>query len=93
MKKLIVIILLINLLTLLLLVAERLFKDDLSGVKEFQSLTFGIGLGASVNPRWGYSIFDPRIERIDETNLFPIPGGYSYVPSKGMCVSDFSESL
>ncbi len=93
MKRLLVLILVLNLLTLIVLIAEGLFKEDLSGVEEFQRLTSGIGLGASVNPRWGYSIFDPRIERIDETNLFPIPGGYSYVPSKGMCVSDFSEAL
>lgn len=93
MKRLLILILVLNLLTFIVLITEGLFKEDLSRVKEFQSLTFGIGLGASVNPRWGYSIFDPRIERIDETNLFPIPGGYSYVPSKGMCVSEFSEAL
>lgn len=60
-------------------------------IREFQRLALGLGLYASTNPRWGYIGFDPRVEAIDETNLFPIAGVYSYSPDRGFSVSDVDE--
>lgn len=50
----------------------------------FQKIACGFGMGLSVNPKWGFVTFDPRIDNVDETVLFPVPGGYSYSPDMGM---------
>lgn len=60
-------------------------------IRTFQRYAGGIGLGASVSPKWGFLSFDPRVDSIDETGLFPVPGGYSYSPETGMAVSDIKE--
>jgi len=65
------------------------YKED--RIKAFQRYVCGLGLGASVNPRWGFINFDPRVDPIDETGLFPIPGNYSYSPGRGLYVSDIKE--
>ncbi len=93
MKRVLIVVLILNMLVLSLLLLESISKHDYSRVVAFQKLTSGFGLGASVNPRWGFNIFDPRIERVDETNLYPVAGGYIYSPSRGMTVSEFSESF
>jgi|Deesub1362A_J573_1020465.scaffolds.fasta_scaffold10257_2 hypothetical protein len=93
MKRLLTVVIVLNILVVFLLFLESISKHDYSRVVEFQKLSSGFGLGASVNPRWGFNIFDPRIERVEETNLYPIAGGYVYSPSRGMSVSEFSESF
>lgn len=60
-------------------------------VRKFQQLACGFGLGASVNPKWGFMNFDLRIDTIDETVLFPVPGGYSYSPDTGMSLTAMPE--
>ncbi len=60
-------------------------------VRAFQRLACGLGIGASINPRWGFTVFDPRVETIDETSLFPVPGGYSYSPDRGLSVTAIKE--
>ncbi len=93
MKKLFAAVMILNLLVVLLLVVESVREHDYSKVKGFQKLSAGFGLGASVNPRWGFNIFDPRIDLVEETNLHPVAGGYVYSPSRGMSISEFSESF
>lgn len=60
-------------------------------IKAFQSYAGGIGLGATINPAWGFISYDPRVDSVDETQLWPIPGGYSYSPDRGVSVSDINE--
>jgi hypothetical protein len=60
-------------------------------MKAFQGYVCGLGLGAAVNPAWGFISYDARIDSVDETQLWPIPGGYSYSPDRGLSVSDFRE--
>ncbi len=57
----------------------------------FQNYVGGLGIGASVSPEWGFINYDPRIDHVDETSLWPIPGGYSYSPERGMTVGDIEE--
>ncbi len=91
-KNLIMLALVLNLLVAVLLFSELFGYKNLDKAIGFQSLSGGLGLGASVNPRWGYINFDPRIERIEETNLYPVPGGYVYSPERGTSVSEFNEA-
>jgi len=61
-------------------------------IRAFQQYVCGFGLGASVNPGWGFLNFDPRVDSVDETGLFPVPGGYSYSPDCGLSVSEIKEN-
>jgi len=87
-KKTILIILLLNLLTMVLVLSLHNENIDSSS---FQHLTCGFGLGGSINPRWGFNNFDPRVEWIEETNLFPVPAGYIYSPARTLSITDFKE--
>ncbi|NOY65414.1 MAG: hypothetical protein GXO97_08485 [Nitrospirae bacterium] len=93
MKRLLATVIFLNIVVLFLLTLDSIRGKDYSRVKEFQRLSSGFGLGASVNPRWGFNIFDPRIEQVEETSLHPVPGGYVYSPSRGMSISEFSENF
>jgi len=69
-------------------------KELASGkIDAFQRFAGGLGLGAAVNPKWGFITFDPRVDGVDETQLFPVPGGYSYSPDRGLSVSHIQEIL
>ncbi len=64
---------------------------DLETVRMFQRMAGGLGLGASVRPRWCFINFDPRIEHCtcDEQ---PVAGGYCYCPEHTGTVSCFDTS-
>ncbi|HHN64209.1 MAG TPA: hypothetical protein ENK09_02460 [Nitrospirae bacterium] len=93
MKRIFIALIVLNTLAVLVLALDSITGRDYSRVAEFQRLTAGFGLGASVNPRWGFNTFDPRIDIVEETNLYPIAGGYIYSPSRGLTVSEFSETF
>lgn len=77
-----------------LLAAEvRYRRSENEAVRHFQGLVCGLGLGAAVSPDWGFLSYDPRIDPVDETNLWPVPAGYSYAPERGLSVSAFQESF
>ena len=57
----------------------------------FQRMVGGIGMGAISTPIWNFINFDPRIQPIDDSTLWPIPGGYSYGPDRTATVSYFEE--
>lgn len=40
----------------------------------FQRATGGLGLGSSVATDWSFHLFDPRLERNCENELWPLPG-------------------
>ncbi|MEK6673767.1 MAG: hypothetical protein AABY42_09895 [Nitrospirota bacterium] len=61
--------------------------------RSFQRYLSGFGLGATINPAWGFFNYDPRVDHVDETQLWPVPGGYSYSPDRGVSVSDIKEII
>jgi len=66
-------------------------ENNHSGVRSLQRYLGGIGLGSVVSPEWGFLNYDPRIDYVDETGLWPIPSGYSYSPERGFSISDIKE--
>lgn len=91
--KLITTITVLLTITLLILFSEqRLWESyHTSRIKEFQQYAGGLGLGASISPEWGFINYDPRIDFTDETNLWPVPGGYSYAPDRNASVAGIKE--
>lgn len=57
----------------------------------FQKMVGGVGMGAISSPIWNFINFDPRIQPVDDSTLWPIPGGYSYGPDRTATVSYFEE--
>lgn len=57
--------------------------------RQFQRMAGGLGLGASVCPRWCFINFDPRLEHCTCMEQ-PLPGGYCYCPEHTDTVSFFS---
>ena len=57
----------------------------------FQRMVGGVGMGAISTPIWNFINFDPRIQPIDDSITWPIPGGYSYGPDRTATVSYFEE--
>jgi len=57
----------------------------------FQRMVGGVGMGAISSPVWNIINFDPRIQSVDDSNTWPIPGGYSYGPDRTATVSYFEE--
>jgi len=47
----------------------------------FQSTVGGFGMGAAVAPAWNILHFDPRLQPVDDSNLWPVAGSYPYNPS------------
>jgi len=69
--------------------AVRRTGHDLETVHTFQRMAGGLGLGASVRPRWCFVNFDPRIEHCTCMEQ-PVPGGYCYCPEHSGTVSSFA---
>jgi|GEM_PF-2416928 len=59
----------------------------------FQELTGGLGMGAVAAPVWSVIDFDPRLQPVDESKLWPVPGSYSYSPASTSSVTRFREVL
>jgi len=57
----------------------------------FQRMVGGVGMGAISVPIWNFINFDPRVQPIDDSITWPIPGGYSYGPDRTATVSYFEE--
>jgi hypothetical protein len=64
------------------------FGSDPDVARQFQRMAGGLGLGASVCPRWCFANFDPRIEQCT-CGEEPVPGGYCYCPEHTGTVSFF----
>ena len=57
----------------------------------FQEMLGGIGMGAISTPVWNFINYDPRIQPVDDSITWPVPGGYSYGPDRTATVSYFEE--
>jgi hypothetical protein len=67
---------------------KRIHPDQMVA---FQRMVGGVGMGAISSPVWNIINFDPRLQPIDDSTLWPIPGGYSYGPDRTATVSYFEE--
>jgi hypothetical protein len=68
--------------------AVRASGNDRRCAEQFQRMAGGLGLGATVCPRWCFVNFDPRIEHCICAEQ-PLPGGYCYCPEHAGTVSFF----
>ncbi len=57
----------------------------------FQEMVGGVGMGAISTPIWNFINYDPRIQPVDDSITWPVPGGYSYGPDRTATVSYFEE--
>lgn len=57
----------------------------------FQRAVGGVGMGAISTPLYNFINFDPRIQPIDDSVTWPVPGIYSYGPDRTATVSYFEE--
>ena len=64
---------------------------DTGEMRSFQRLVGGLGMGAASTPAWNVLYYDPRLQPIDDSNLWPIAGGYPYNPSAVSTVITFRE--
>ena len=68
----------------LLLFMDAIRWSPVSGAAEmklFQQTVGGLGMGAAATPAWNILHYDPRLQAIDDSNLWPIPGSYPYSPA------------
>ena len=57
----------------------------------FQVMLGGLGMGAICTPIWNFINFDIRIQPVDDSITWPVPGGYSYSPDRTATVTYFEE--
>ncbi len=60
-------------------------------MRSFQGMVGGLGLGAIAAPIWNFINFDQRILSVDDSTIWPIPGGYPYGPDRTSTVTYFQE--
>jgi hypothetical protein len=68
----------------MLLALDAGHKGHSSGADKmhlFQSTVGGIGMGAAATSAWNVLHYDPRLQSVDDSNLWPVAGSYSYSPS------------
>ena len=86
-------ILLLLSLSVLALDAHRWRSLSDKEMRWFQQRTGGLGMGAVAAPAWSVIDFDPRLQPVDESKLWPLPGGYAYSPASTSSVTHFREVL
>lgn len=63
-----------------------------SEIKIFQKAVGGLGLGAIAAPMWQFMNYDFRIQSVDDSVTWPVPGGYSYGPDRTGNITYFEET-
>jgi hypothetical protein len=77
---------------MLILEARRLSRSSsLEEMRLFQRTIGGLGMGAAATPAWNILHFDPRLQSIDDSNLWPVAGSYPYSPSAASAVIALKE--
>ena len=80
-------------LSVLALDAQRWKSLSDKKMRWFQDRAGGLGMGAVAAPAWSVIDFDPRLQPVDESKLWPLPGGYAYSPASTSSVTRFREIL
>jgi hypothetical protein len=55
--------------------------SDISEMRLFQREVGGLGMGSVAAPAWNVLHYDPRLQSVDDSNLWPIAGSFPYSPS------------
>lgn len=71
--------------------SPRVHFSDAGKAKLFQHAVGGLGMGAAAVPAWNILHYDPRLQPVDDSNLWPIAGSYPYSPSAVSSVVNFRE--
>lgn len=67
------------------------FPSGASKMRSFQRAVGGLGMGAAAAPAWNVLYYDPRLQPVDDSNLWPVAGSYPYSPSAVSTVVFFTE--
>lgn len=81
-------------LIVLILAFESHGHSSLSGANEmrsFQRAVGGLGMGAGAAPAWNVLYYDPRLQPIDDSNLWPVAGSYPFSPLAASTAVSFRE--
>ena len=81
-------------LAFLLLVFDGFHRDDSSKTETmhlFQRAVGGLGMGSAATPAWNVLHYDPRLQPVDDSNLWPVAGSYPYSPSAVSSAVAFGE--
>lgn len=70
---------------------DRTTSDSANEMRLFQRTVGGLGMGAAAAPSWGILYYDPRIQPVDDSGLWPVPGIYPFNPSAASSVVAFKE--
>ncbi|HUU81279.1 MAG TPA: hypothetical protein VMW90_07515 [Acidobacteriota bacterium] len=60
-------------------------------VVAFQRMVGGVGMGAISTPLFNFINYDPRIQPVDDSVTWPVPGVYSYGPDRTASIFYFEE--
>jgi len=76
-----------------LFVLDHIMWNNVSqdSMKAFQRMVGGLGMGAIASPVWNFINFDPRIQGVDDSTIWPIAAGYPYGPDRTGTVTYFQE--
>jgi hypothetical protein len=92
--RLLVVAIIAACMAVLLLIFEAGFQRDLADIEKMRLLQHeigGLGMGAAAAPAWNVLHYDPRLQSVDDSNLWPIAGSYPYSPSAVSAVVAFRE--
>jgi hypothetical protein len=81
-------------LAVLLLTLDAGHKSRFSGTDKmhlFQRTVGGLGMGAAATPAWNVLHYDPRLQSVDDSSLWPVAGSYPYSPSAVSAAVTFGE--
>ena len=70
---------------------ERSRFSGIDEIRLFQRSVGGLGMGAAASPAWNLMHFDPRLQSVDDSNLWPIAGSYPFSPSAASASVDIRE--
>ena len=61
--------------------SDRGFFSSTDEMRLFQRTIGGLGMGAAATPAWNLLYYDPRLQSVDDSDLWPVAGSYPYSPS------------
>ncbi len=54
---------------------------ETSTMRLFQRTVGGLGMGSAAAPAWNLLHYDPRLQAVDDSGLWPVPGSLPYSPA------------
>ena len=66
-------------------------KPQSDQMRSFQRTVGGLGMGAILTPSWNEMDFDPRLQPVIDSELWPVPSAYCFSPAQSATVTHFIE--